>query len=156
MKAGRVERIEIEDRGGTPTVVGVLVDGEMIPCDSVVIAMGPWSAQAAEGLGLPPMYGQKYHSVLVQNHRELSQSVFFQGLDDPEVYPRPKGEVYITGLLPCCLGLTFVLEMLMRVGVQGFRTRLSQLRRSRYESLESDEEIGNVYILSLDAVTTGS
>ena len=41
MKAGRVERIEIEDRGGTPTVVGVLVDGEMIPCDSVVIAMGP-------------------------------------------------------------------------------------------------------------------
>lgn len=97
LKAGRVEKIEIEDKDGTPTVVGVRVDGEVIACDKVVIAMGPWSSSAAQGLHLPPMFGQKYHSVLVQNKRELSQSVFFQGLGDPEVYPRPKGEVYVTG-----------------------------------------------------------
>jgi hypothetical protein len=36
-------------------------------------------------------------SVLMQNKRELTQAVFFQGLGDPEVYPRPKGEVYVTG-----------------------------------------------------------
>jgi hypothetical protein len=33
----------------------------------------------------------------MQNKRELTQAVFFQGLGDPEVYPRPKGEVYVTG-----------------------------------------------------------
>jgi len=97
LRTGRVEKIEIEDKEGVPTVVGVRVDGEVIPCDQVVIAMGPWSSSAAQGLQLPPIFGQKYHSVLVQNKRELSQSVFFQGLGDPEVYPRPKGEVYVTG-----------------------------------------------------------
>ena len=94
---GRVEHIEIADKDGKPTVVGVRVDGHVIECDKVVVAMGPWSATVAKGLELPPVYGQKYHSVLVQNARELSQAVFFQGLDDPEVYPRPKGEVYVTG-----------------------------------------------------------
>jgi len=97
LRTGRVEKIEIEDKDGALTVVGVRVDGEVIACDQVVIAMGPWSSSAAQGLQLPPMFGQKYHSVLVQNKRELSQSVFFQGLGDPEVYPRPKGEVYVTG-----------------------------------------------------------
>ncbi len=43
------------------------------------------------------MYGQKYHSVLYKNARTLTQAVFFQGLGDPEVYPRPEGEVYVTG-----------------------------------------------------------
>ena len=38
-----------------------------------------------------------YHAVLLQAPRVLSQSVFFQGLGDPEVYPRPDGEVYVTG-----------------------------------------------------------
>jgi hypothetical protein len=43
------------------------------------------------------MYGQKYHSILYKNARTLTQAVFFQGLGDPEVYPRPGGEVYVTG-----------------------------------------------------------
>ena len=51
-------------------------------------------------------------SVLMQNERELTQAVFFQGLGDPEVYPRPKGEVYVTGfpglplLVPFCASCT--------------------------------------------------
>ena len=60
-KAGRVERIELEDRNGKATVVGVRVDGKVEPCDVCVIAMGPWSATAAQGLDLPPIFGQKYH-----------------------------------------------------------------------------------------------
>ena len=48
--SGRVEKIEIEDRNGTPTVVGVRVDGEVIPRDTVVIAMGPCSARMLEEL----------------------------------------------------------------------------------------------------------
>ena len=27
----------------------------------------------------------------------ILQAVFFQGLGDPEVYPRPDGDVYVTG-----------------------------------------------------------
>lgn len=97
MEVGSVEGIVVEGVEGKKRATGVTVGGRTIETDKVVIAMGPWSAQAAKGLDLPPMYGQKYHSVLMQNERTLSQAVFFQGLGDPEVYPRPKGEVYVTG-----------------------------------------------------------
>jgi len=78
-------------------VSGVRVDGELLEAERVVIAMGPWSGLAAEWLGLPPVHGQKYHSILMRPERVLSQAVFFQGATDPEVYPRPDGTVYVTG-----------------------------------------------------------
>ncbi|EKX32732.1 hypothetical protein GUITHDRAFT_160318 [Guillardia theta CCMP2712] len=94
---GVVQEIKTELRGDSKHVAGVIVDSQFVPCEKVVIAMGPWSSQCTQGLKLPPMLGQKYHSVLMQNERELSQAIFFHGLGDPEVYPRPKGEVYVTG-----------------------------------------------------------
>ena len=81
----------------------------------MVLCMGPWShalgRPKTEKMGLrgdedysgwglqncPLVVGTKYHAVLLQAPRVLSQSVFFQGLGDPEVYPRPDGEVYVTG-----------------------------------------------------------
>ena len=76
-------------------VVGVEVeDGGVLPCSDVLLAMGPWSPT---WLGLPPAYGQKYHSILMRPERTLSQCVFFQGMGDPEAYPRPDGTVYVTG-----------------------------------------------------------
>jgi glycine/D-amino acid oxidase-like deaminating enzyme len=94
IRVGTVEGVVVEDGKAT----GVKVDGEVVPADVVVISMGPWSAQAHEwGLSLPLVYGQKYHSVLMKPERVLSQAVFFQGLGDPEVYPRPDGDVYVTG-----------------------------------------------------------
>jgi len=77
-------------------VTGVKIDGEVEPADVVVVAMGPWSARV-EGVHVPPVLGQKYHSVLMRPGRTLSQAVFFQGYGDPEVYPRPDGDVYVTG-----------------------------------------------------------
>ena len=75
------------------SVVGVELEGGSVqPCDTVVLAMGPWSPR---WLGLPQAYGQKYHSVLMEG--QYDQCVFFQGLGDPEVYPRPDGTVYVTG-----------------------------------------------------------
>ena len=72
--------------------------GQLQPADAVCLAMGPWSPSSFGALtGLPRAYGQKYHSILMQPERTLSQSVFFQGLGDPEVYPRPDGSVYVTG-----------------------------------------------------------
>lgn len=66
MEVGSVEGIVVEGVEGKKRATGVTVGGRTIETDKVVIAMGPWSAQAAKGLDLPPMYGQKYHSVLMQ------------------------------------------------------------------------------------------
>ena len=46
---------------------------------------------------VPAVYGQKYHAVLMRpaSGRVLTQAVFFQGLGDPEFYPRPDGDVYV-------------------------------------------------------------
>lgn len=93
-RTGVVEGVEVDSEG---RVTAVRVDGDAMPADVVVVAMGPWSAQAATGLPIPPVYGQKYHSVLMRPERVLSQAVFFQGRGDPEVYPRPDGDVYVTG-----------------------------------------------------------
>mmetsp|Transcript_8449 Transcript_8449/g.16502 ORF Transcript_8449/g.16502 Transcript_8449/m.16502 type:complete len:207 (+) Transcript_8449:2-622(+) len=90
----------MEGEGDQQKVTGVSVEGgEILDADTVIICMGPWSNEAREWFGgaLPPMYGQKYHSLLYENARTLTQAVFFQGLGDPEVYPRPEGEVYVTG-----------------------------------------------------------
>lgn len=40
----------------------------MIPADVVVIAMGPWSGEAASswGLPVPRITGQKAHSIIIQ------------------------------------------------------------------------------------------
>ncbi|KAL3906987.1 MAG: hypothetical protein SGPRY_010344, partial [Prymnesium sp.] len=93
LRVGDVRGVEITEG----RVTGVQVDGKVIKTDKVVIAMGPWSNRASEGLGLPPIHGQKYHSILMKPERVLSQAVFFQGASDPEVYPRPDGTVYVTG-----------------------------------------------------------
>lgn len=85
LKIGAVDGMRVEGEGDSKKVTGVSVDGIMLDADQVVIAMGPWSHQALEwfthsggGSALPPMYGQKYHSVLYKNVRTLSQAVFFQ------------------------------------------------------------------------------
>ena len=81
----------------------------ILRADVVVITMGPWthvcglseSQRQCDlegwGLDLPSIVGTKYHAVLLQSPEVLSTAVFFQGLGDPEVYPRPDGEVYVTG-----------------------------------------------------------
>jgi hypothetical protein len=101
---GKVEGIAMEDEGeggDKKKVVGLIVDGATVPADVVVVAMGPWTGAAAKwaagAIPLPPIYGQKYHAVLMRPERVLSQAVFFQGLGDPEFYPRPDGEVYVCG-----------------------------------------------------------
>ena len=95
---GKVEGIALDN---DTKVAGLIVDGETITADVVVVAMGPWTASAATwasgAIPLPQIYGQKYHAVLMRPERVLSQAVFFQGLGDPEFYPRPDGDVYVCG-----------------------------------------------------------
>ena len=66
LHVGVVQEIKTELRGDSKHVAGVVVDSQFVPCEKVVIAMGPWSSQCTQGLKLPPMLGQKYHSVLMQ------------------------------------------------------------------------------------------
>lgn len=95
MRLGIVEDVVVD--AGIAT--GVRVDGETLAADAVVVAMGPWSAQAAPGLGLPPMLAVKGHSVLLSPREAMPAEALFvdddHGGEAPEVLPRPDGTVYI-------------------------------------------------------------
>lgn len=86
-------------------VQGVSVDGQFLPADAVVIAMGPWSGLAAQWLPLPPVWGLKGHSIILQPAAPVpAQALFVDYVTatgehlSPEVYPRPDGAVYLCGL----------------------------------------------------------
>ena len=85
-------------------VSGVIVDDQVIPTDTVVIAMGPWSYKAADWLPVPKITGSKAHSILLRPTKEVSPNALFteyitQGRSyDPEFYPRPDGDVYVCGM----------------------------------------------------------
>mmetsp|Transcript_30128 Transcript_30128/g.51482 ORF Transcript_30128/g.51482 Transcript_30128/m.51482 type:complete len:371 (-) Transcript_30128:1132-2244(-) len=89
---------------GDGSIRGVkLEDGTTVECDALVIACGPWTDATKSwfpseiGRTIPHMMGVKYHSILIQSPRVLNEAVFFSGHGDPEVYPRPDGDAYITG-----------------------------------------------------------
>ena len=86
-------------------VSGVQVDGQMLMADTVVIAMGPWSNLAAQWLPLPSVMGMKGHSMTLWPKAPIPAQALFVNYTtatgehlEPEVYPRPDGEVYLCGL----------------------------------------------------------
>ncbi len=83
----------------------VVVDGNTHESDAVVIAMGPWSALAAQWLPLPAVYGLKGNSVVFRPDGEISAHALFADVElhgggtlSPEIYPRPDGTIYVCGL----------------------------------------------------------
>ena len=57
---------------------GVTVNGETIPADKVLIAMGPWSGEAAKWLpNVPTISGQKAHSILVRPTQPIGAECLF-------------------------------------------------------------------------------
>ena len=85
-------------------VTGVFVDGQLIEADVLVLAMGPWSIKASEWLPIPPTSAKKYHSIVVTPKQDMTPDVVFlnhitsKGRKvEPEIYPRPDGNVYICG-----------------------------------------------------------
>jgi glycine/D-amino acid oxidase-like deaminating enzyme len=92
-------------RGPDDRVTGVLVDGEPVPGDAVVIAMGPWSVLACQWLPLPMVFGLKGHSVVLRTGSTVSPYALFVeceaedgAMHAPEVFPRPDGTTYVCGL----------------------------------------------------------
>jgi glycine/D-amino acid oxidase-like deaminating enzyme len=103
LQIGAVSAVEFNE--GRGRIRGVVVDGALIEGDAVVIAMGPWSALAAQWVPLPRVYGLKGHSVILRNPSPISPHALFVEceaedgkVDTPEVFPRPDGTIYVCGL----------------------------------------------------------
>ena len=82
---------------------GVVVDGETIAADAVVLAMGPWTSRCAGNLALPRVEGLKGYSVtLTADAPAHALFVDYRTADgrhlEPEIFPRPGGEVYVCGM----------------------------------------------------------
>jgi len=82
---------------------GVLVDGQWLEADAVVLALGPWTSRVA-GRALPPVRGLKGYSVTLAVADVPAHALFvdYRTADgralEPEIYPRPGGEVYVCGM----------------------------------------------------------
>lgn len=125
-KFTRVLLEEVEKAGGSiriGRVAGIKIQGNQVygvklvnrdgsaagfeVADVVVFATGPWTGRLRSFLPqLPAVTGQKAHSVVVRDVSEgkIPPAVLFlafRGSDgksqEPEVYPRPTGEIYICG-----------------------------------------------------------
>jgi glycine/D-amino acid oxidase-like deaminating enzyme len=89
---------------GDGRVTGARVDGTVVAGDAVVIAMGPWSIEAAGWLPLPAVYGLKGHSMVWETGDALpAEALFLEHLDpeggaSPEVFPRPDGTAYVCAI----------------------------------------------------------
>ena len=83
---------------------GVRVDGEILEADAVVLALGPWTGRLAGGLGLPTVRGLKGYSVTLRAPDVPAHALFvdYRTADgrtlEPEIFPRPDGEVYVCGM----------------------------------------------------------
>jgi glycine/D-amino acid oxidase-like deaminating enzyme len=100
LRAGVVEEIVCRDG----VAGGVRVDGAELAADAVVLAMGPWTGRFAGPLGLPRVRGLKGYSVTLAGAQAPAQALFidYRTADgsalEPEIFPRPDGDVYICGM----------------------------------------------------------
>ncbi|KAK9678503.1 hypothetical protein RND81_11G215900 [Saponaria officinalis] len=103
---GKVGGVGVSEEGRVESVV--LEDGRVVEADSVVLAVGPWSSKMAILSSVFRVYGMKAHSIVMEPKEvgAISAHALFLSYYqtrggrpiDPEVYPRPTGEVYICGM----------------------------------------------------------
>ena len=86
-------------------VTGVKVDDRIIDANVVVIAMGPWTRQAAEWLKIPQVETGRTHSLLLRPEEPVTAHAIFVEhhlkngwFKEQEVYPRPDGDIYTCGM----------------------------------------------------------
>ncbi|KDP31996.1 hypothetical protein JCGZ_12457 [Jatropha curcas] len=102
---GKVERVAVEE-GRVGSVV--LEGGRVINSDAVVLTLGPWSGKFEMLRSLFRVYGLKAHSIVLEPKEAsaITPHALFLSYHpahggepiDPEIYPRPTGEVYICGM----------------------------------------------------------
>lgn len=103
---GEVERVMARDG----RVAGVVVKGRdaVVDADAVVLALGPWSGRLEVVSEVFDVSGLKAHSIVLRPREpeKITPHCLFLSYQpepgakmlDPEVYPRPTGEVYICGM----------------------------------------------------------
>lgn len=113
---GKIVCATTDPTKGGRVVTGVELDGgQVLPCDVLVVACGPWTYEANQWFVdkadknttpvLPQITAVKCHSILVPSAtgQPNTQAVFFDsngaiGAEgDLEVYPRPDGDSYVNG-----------------------------------------------------------
>ncbi|XP_047311702.1 putative oxidoreductase TDA3 [Impatiens glandulifera] len=102
---GKVENVRVEE--GKATAVE-MEGGRKIEADAVVLALGPWTGKLSLLSSIFRVYGIKAHSIVLEpkEAEAISAHALFLSYHrseggpplDPEIYPRPKGEVYICGM----------------------------------------------------------
>ncbi|CAI0428496.1 unnamed protein product [Linum tenue] len=102
---GKVEAVAVEE-GRANSVV--LEGGRVIESDAVVLALGPWCGKFEMLKSIFRVYGLRAHSIVLEPKRPdaiTPHALFLSYLPggggkpmDPEVYPRPTGEVYVCGM----------------------------------------------------------
>ncbi|KQK20894.1 putative oxidoreductase C1F5.03c [Brachypodium distachyon] len=103
---GEVERVVL---GPDDRVAGVQVKGRgVVEADAVVLALGPWSGRFEMVREVFDVSGLKAHSIVLRprDPDKITPHCLFLSYQpepgakmlDPEVYPRPTGEVYICGM----------------------------------------------------------
>src|SRR5271156_4078361 len=101
-------KLSIENnRVGGIHVVGADGTTFFIPCDSVVLAAGPWTGPLSKFL-LPdnpiPISSYAGHSLVIRPSTPVSADCLFMTLTTrkssyhPEIFPRATGEIYICGV----------------------------------------------------------
>ncbi|GJX84003.1 putative oxidoreductase TDA3 [Tanacetum coccineum] len=101
---GKVKSVETNDR----EVAAVVEGGGVIGGDAVVLALGPWTSKFSLVSSVVRIHGVKAHSIVLEP-KEIdaitAHALFLsyypvQGGPpmDPEIYPRPTGEVYVCGM----------------------------------------------------------
>ena len=101
----RIGRISDIVRRADGAVAGIVVDGETVAGDAVVVAMGPWSILAAAWLPLPAVFGLKGHSLVFGTGASVpAQALFCEyreangAVEAPELFPRPDGTTYVCAI----------------------------------------------------------
>ncbi|KGN48556.1 putative oxidoreductase C1F5.03c [Cucumis sativus] len=102
---GKLEKLTLE---GGRFQSAMLEDGQVISADAVVLALGPWSGKFEALSSLFRVYGLKAHSIVLEpkEPEAITPHALFLGYYpaqggrpiDPEMYPRPTGEVYLCGM----------------------------------------------------------
>ena len=99
LRLGVVEAVAVREG----TARGVVVDGETLEADAVVLAMGPWTGRVG-GVRLPRIHGLKGYSVTLAAPDVPAHALFmdYRTADgdalEPEIIPRPDGTVYVCGM----------------------------------------------------------
>ncbi|CAL5076802.1 unnamed protein product [Urochloa decumbens] len=103
---GEVERVVVRDG----RAAGVAVRGRdgVVEADAVVLTLGPWSGRLEVVSEVFDVSGLKAHSIVLRppEPEKITPHCLFLSYQpepgakmlDPEVYPRPTGEVYICGM----------------------------------------------------------